>query len=110
MLHHSQLTATIIQSLKGSVDLNKEECVPLRYASVLISKGFTCSLLEIGINLEVQLRVVGSITIKGTCFIHVDLYLYPTSSYILHSGKCGRSFAQVDSTNRRISMDFMGAA
>ena len=65
MLHHSQLTATIIQSLKGSVDLNKEECVPLRYASVLISKGFTCSLLEIGINLEVHLRVVGSCYHKG---------------------------------------------
>uniref|UniRef100_A0A1J3J7R8 Virilizer N-terminal domain-containing protein n=1 Tax=Noccaea caerulescens TaxID=107243 RepID=A0A1J3J7R8_NOCCA len=61
LLHHSQLTATIIQSLKGSVDLNKEECVPLRYASVLISKGFTCSLLEIGINLEVQLRVVSAV-------------------------------------------------
>ncbi|CAF2126381.1 unnamed protein product [Brassica napus] len=61
LLHHSQLTATIIQSLKGSVDLNKEECVPLRYASVLISKGFTCSLLEIGINLEVHLRVVSAV-------------------------------------------------
>ncbi|VVA93767.1 unnamed protein product [Arabis nemorensis] len=61
LLHHSQLTATIIQSLKGSVDLNKEECVPLRYASVLISKGFTCSLVEIGINLEVQLRVVSAV-------------------------------------------------
>ncbi|KAF8084458.1 hypothetical protein N665_0716s0007 [Sinapis alba] len=61
LLHHSQLTATIIESLKGSVDLNKEECVPLRYASVLISKGFTCSLLEIGINLEVHLRVVSAV-------------------------------------------------
>ncbi|KFK37974.1 hypothetical protein AALP_AA3G054100 [Arabis alpina] len=61
LLHHSQLTATIIQSLKGSVDLNKEECVPLRYASVLISKGFTCSLLEIGINLEVHLRMVSAV-------------------------------------------------
>ncbi|ESQ49495.1 hypothetical protein EUTSA_v10019873mg [Eutrema salsugineum] len=61
LLHHSQLTATIMQSLKGSVDLNKEECVPLRYASVLISKGFTCSLLEIGINLEVHLRVVSAV-------------------------------------------------
>ncbi|CAH2054969.1 unnamed protein product [Thlaspi arvense] len=62
LLDHSQLTATIIQSLKGSVDLNKEEeCVPLRYASVLISKGFTCSFLEIGINLEVHLRVVSAV-------------------------------------------------
>ncbi|KFK37991.1 hypothetical protein AALP_AA3G056000 [Arabis alpina] len=61
LLHHSQLTATIIHCLKGSVDLNKEECVPLRYASVLISKGFTCSLLEIGINLEQQLRVVSAV-------------------------------------------------
>ncbi|CAN8260343.1 unnamed protein product [Cochlearia groenlandica] len=61
LLQHSQLTATIIQSLKGTVDLNTEECVPLRYASMLISKGFTCSLLEIGINLEVHLRVVSAV-------------------------------------------------
>ncbi|XP_019096325.1 PREDICTED: uncharacterized protein LOC104767343 [Camelina sativa] len=61
LLHHPQLTATIIQSLKGSVDLNKEECVPLHYASILISKGFTCSLLEIGINLEMHLRVVSAV-------------------------------------------------
>ncbi|XP_010543864.1 PREDICTED: uncharacterized protein LOC104816640 [Tarenaya hassleriana] len=61
LLHHPQLTATIIQSLKGSSDLNKEECAPLRYASSLISKGFTCSLLEVGINLEVHLRMVSAI-------------------------------------------------
>ncbi|KAG7630169.1 Virilizer N-terminal [Arabidopsis suecica] len=61
LLHHPELTATIIQSLKGSVDLNKEECVPLHYASILISKGFTCSLLEIGINLEMHLRVVSAV-------------------------------------------------
>ncbi|KAL1211757.1 virilizer-like protein [Cardamine amara subsp. amara] len=61
LLHHPQLTATIIKSLKGSVDLNTEECVPLRYASILISKGFTCSLLEIGINLEMHLRVVSAV-------------------------------------------------
>jgi len=84
LLHHPELTATIIQSLKGSVDLNKEECVPLHYASILISKGFTCSLLEIGINLEMHLRVVGSLYHKGLilymlrfilisyCFLHTS--------------------------------------
>lgn len=83
MLHHSQLTATIIQSLKGSVDLNKEECVPLRYASVLISKGFTCSLLEIGINLEVHLRVVGSCYHKGH-MLYMDRFVF-LFYYCLHT-------------------------
>lgn len=70
LLHHPQLTATIIQSLKGSVDPNEEECVPLHYASILISKGFTCSLLEIGINLEMHLRVVGTFYHKRAHALH----------------------------------------
>lgn len=58
LLQDPELIATVICALKGTDDMNKEECVPLRYASVLMSKGFTCSSLEVGIILEMHLRVV----------------------------------------------------
>ncbi|XP_022765793.1 uncharacterized protein LOC111310578 [Durio zibethinus] len=61
LLHQPELTATLIHALKGADAMNKEDCVPLRYASVLISKGFTCSPLEVGIIVETHLRVVNAI-------------------------------------------------
>ncbi|KAB2034801.1 hypothetical protein ES319_D04G109100v1 [Gossypium barbadense] len=61
LLHQPDLTATLIHALKGADAMNKEECVPLRYASVLISKGFTCSPQEVGIIVETHLRVVNAI-------------------------------------------------
>ncbi|XVF76085.1 hypothetical protein PTKIN_Ptkin13bG0237800 [Pterospermum kingtungense] len=61
LLHQPELSATLIHALKGADAMNKDECVPLRYASVLISKGFTCSLQEVGIIVETHLRVVNAI-------------------------------------------------
>ncbi|KAK8715597.1 hypothetical protein V6N13_042928 [Hibiscus sabdariffa] len=61
LLHQPELTATLIHALKGVDTMNKEECVPLRYASVLIAKGFTCSPREVGIIVETHLRVVNAI-------------------------------------------------
>ncbi|KAE8715294.1 mitochondrial arginine transporter BAC1-like [Hibiscus syriacus] len=61
LLHQPDLTATLIHALKGVDTMNKEDCVPLRYASVLISKGFTCSPQEVGIIVETHLRVVNAI-------------------------------------------------
>ncbi|KAG8501130.1 hypothetical protein CXB51_003259 [Gossypium anomalum] len=61
LLHQPDLTATLIHALKGADAMNKEECVPLRYASVLISKGFTCNPQEVGIIVETHLRVVNAI-------------------------------------------------
>ncbi|XVE96282.1 hypothetical protein REPUB_Repub02eG0207600 [Reevesia pubescens] len=61
LLHHPELTATLIHALKGTDAMKKEECVPLRYASVLIYKGFTCSPQEVGIIVETHLRVVNAI-------------------------------------------------
>jgi len=56
LLQHPDLSSTMINALRGPDDVN--ECIPLRYASVLISKGFFCRLLDVGINLEMHLRVV----------------------------------------------------
>ncbi|XVE75858.1 hypothetical protein DITRI_Ditri12bG0125200 [Diplodiscus trichospermus] len=61
LLHQPEVTATLIHALKGADAMNKEDCVPLRYASVLVSKGFTCSPHEVGIIVETHLRVVNAI-------------------------------------------------
>ncbi|GKV31944.1 hypothetical protein SLEP1_g40595 [Rubroshorea leprosula] len=61
LLHHPELTATVIHALKGSDNVNREECVPLRYACVLMSKGFTCGSWEVGMIVETHLRVVSAV-------------------------------------------------
>ncbi|GAB2286472.1 hypothetical protein Dimus_020871 [Dionaea muscipula] len=61
LLHHPELSRTVTRALKGAADINKEECIPLRYAYSLISNGFFCRPQEIGLNVEMHLRVVNSI-------------------------------------------------
>lgn len=58
LLLHPELSATVILALRGVDDFNKEDCAPLRYASILISKGFFCRPREVGLIAEMHLRVV----------------------------------------------------
>lgn len=62
LLNHPELSATIIHALRGGDEVNKEEFLPLRYASVLISRGFFCSPQEVGMIVRVHLRVVSYIS------------------------------------------------
>lgn len=61
LLHHPELSTNVILALRGSDGLKKEEPLPLRYASVFISKGFVCQPEEIGMIVEKHLRVVSLI-------------------------------------------------
>ena len=58
MLQHPDLSATLIDALRGVSNVNKDVCVPLRYASVLITKGFLCGTWEVGMIVGMHLRVV----------------------------------------------------
>lgn len=58
LLQDPELSTTLIHALRGGHRGNKEDCIPLRYASVLISKGFFCSPLEIGMIVGMHLKVV----------------------------------------------------
>jgi hypothetical protein len=62
LLNHPELSATVINALRGGHDMNKEEFLPLRYASVLISKRFFLSPQEVGMIVGVHLRVVSTIS------------------------------------------------
>ncbi|KAL5992964.1 hypothetical protein ACLOJK_013884 [Asimina triloba] len=56
-----EVSTAVILSLQGGQKMDKAECVPLRYAAVLISKGFICRVQEIGMVIELHLRVVNAI-------------------------------------------------
>ncbi|XP_048500624.1 protein virilizer homolog isoform X2 [Beta vulgaris subsp. vulgaris] len=59
LLQHPDLSSTIIHAFKGNDEVI--ECIPLRYASLLVSKGFFCRLQEVGLNIEMHLRVVNAV-------------------------------------------------
>ncbi|KAI4348874.1 hypothetical protein L6164_009542 [Bauhinia variegata] len=61
LLQDPELSTTLIHSLRSGHNINKEDCIPLRYASVLISKGFFCNPQEIGMLLGVHLKMVNAI-------------------------------------------------
>ncbi|GMH23020.1 hypothetical protein Nepgr_024863 [Nepenthes gracilis] len=61
LLHHPELSYTMIHALRGAGDMSKEECIPLRYAYVLLSRGVFCLPREVGINVEMHMRVVNAI-------------------------------------------------
>ncbi|XP_058089695.1 protein virilizer homolog [Magnolia sinica] len=61
LLLQPEVSAACILSLQGVEDVDKAECVPLRYAAVLISKGFICRVQEIGVVTDLHLRVVNAI-------------------------------------------------
>ncbi|XP_010247298.1 PREDICTED: uncharacterized protein LOC104590359 [Nelumbo nucifera] len=61
LLLQPEVAAAVTLSLQGAEDVNKEDCVPLRYASVLISKGFLCRPQVVGMITELHMRVVNAI-------------------------------------------------
>ncbi|KAK7268102.1 hypothetical protein RIF29_20789 [Crotalaria pallida] len=61
LLQDPELSSTLIHALRGGHRGNKEDCIPLRYASVLIAKGFFCSPPEIGMIVGMHLKMVNAI-------------------------------------------------
>ncbi|CAM8891743.1 unnamed protein product [Rhodiola kirilowii] len=61
LVHHPELTASLVFALRGVDSVSKEENVPLRYASVLLSKGFVCRPTEVGVIIEMYLRAVRAV-------------------------------------------------
>ncbi|KAF5772922.1 putative protein virilizer [Helianthus annuus] len=75
LLLDPELSTTVIYSLKGP-DSSMQESIPLRYASVLISKGFFCHPREIGIITKTHLRVMNVIDRLITSQGHLDELLW----------------------------------
>lgn len=65
LVHHHEVTNSLVFALKGVDNVSKEESMPLRYASVLLSKGFTCRSTDVGVISEMHLRAVSFLN----CFL-----------------------------------------
>ncbi|KAG4953984.1 hypothetical protein JHK82_039597 [Glycine max] len=64
-LTHSHCFHQLLERSKRNIKAghrgSKEDCIPLRYASILISKGFFCSPPEIGMIIEIHLKMVNAV-------------------------------------------------
>ena len=58
LLSQPEATELIVLSLQDGKDMNKTECITLRHAFVLLSKGFFCRPQEVGMITELHLKVV----------------------------------------------------
>ncbi|XP_043816325.1 protein virilizer homolog isoform X2 [Manihot esculenta] len=88
---HPELSTTLIDALRGSGYVSKEDCVPLRYASVLLSKGFVCTPREVGIIVEMHLRVVNAIDRLIASTPHTEEFLWVLWELCgLSRSDCGR--------------------
>ncbi|KAI8558961.1 hypothetical protein RHMOL_Rhmol04G0137000 [Rhododendron molle] len=89
-LHHLELSTNVILALRGSVGLKKEEPLPLRYASFLISKGFLCQPEEIGMIVEKHLRVVEILIHCIECNINGLGFILTDADEMNYRSHCGR--------------------
>ncbi|PRQ44160.1 putative protein virilizer [Rosa chinensis] len=76
LLQHPELSATIIHALRGGDNVNKDVCLPLRHASVSISKGFFSIPQEVGMIVGMHLRVVNAIDRLLTAAPNTEEFLW----------------------------------
>ncbi|GER27313.1 hypothetical protein STAS_03009 [Striga asiatica] len=65
LLHDLEVSSTIIHALRGIEDVQKEDLLSLRFAHVLMSKGFFISPKEVGQIVEMHMRAL--IAIDSLC-------------------------------------------
>ncbi|ERN00963.1 uncharacterized protein LOC18429037 [Amborella trichopoda] len=61
LLHQPEASAAMMLSMQGVGDVDKAECLPIRYAMVLLSKGFFCRPQDVGVIVETHLRLASAI-------------------------------------------------
>ncbi|KAK4272667.1 hypothetical protein QN277_021186 [Acacia crassicarpa] len=91
LLQDPELSTILIHALKGGHVVSREDCIPLRYASVLLSKGFSCSPLEIGLIVGMHLRMVNAIDRLLSSNPHSEEFLWVLWELCsLSRSNCGR--------------------
>ncbi|EPS68683.1 hypothetical protein M569_06085, partial [Genlisea aurea] len=58
ILHEPEVFSIIVDTLRGIKDVPQENCFSVRYASVLVSKGFFCPPQEVGLIVEIHMRAL----------------------------------------------------
>ncbi|CAI0405945.1 unnamed protein product [Linum tenue] len=89
--NHPELSTTIIDALRNTSDMKMEECLPLRYASILSAKGFVCGPREVGTIIDMHLRVVNAIDRLLLLTQHTEEFLWVLWELCgLSRSDCGR--------------------
>lgn len=71
LLDQAEVTELVVFSLKEVEDLNKAECMTLRQAFVLLSKGFFCHPQDVATITELHIQVVCFPTQIFYCWKHL---------------------------------------
>lgn len=91
LLLQPEATATLLLSLQGAEDRSMVECMTLRKAAVLMSKGFFCHPQEIAMITEIHLRVGNAIDRLLTTAPHSDELLWVLWDLCsISRSECGR--------------------
>lgn len=76
LLSEPEAIASLVLVLRGAEDTKREQFLPLRYAAVLISKGFFCPPKDIGMIVETSLIVVSAIDRVVGATLHSEELLW----------------------------------
>ncbi|CAN1277689.1 Protein virilizer homolog [Linum perenne] len=89
--NHPELSTILIEALRNASGMRMEECLPLRYASILSAKGFVCGPREVGTIIEMHLRVVNAIDRLLLLTPHTEEFLWVLWELCgLSRSDCGR--------------------
>ncbi|CAN0847560.1 Protein virilizer homolog [Linum grandiflorum] len=89
--NHPELSTILIEALRNTNGMRMEECLPLRYASILSAKGFVCGPREVGTIMEMHLRVVNAIDRLLLLTPHTEEFLWVLWELCgLSRSDCGR--------------------
>lgn len=61
LLRDQEVSLTVIHALRGIHDVQNRDLLSLRYASVLLSKGFFVRPRDVGMIVEIHMRAVSSL-------------------------------------------------
>ncbi|KAK6131594.1 hypothetical protein DH2020_034608 [Rehmannia glutinosa] len=91
LLHDPEVSSTIIHALRGIENVQKEDLLSLRYAYVLMSKGFFIRPKEVGMIVEMHMRAL--IAVDSLCKLtpHTEEFLWALWDLCrLSRSECGR--------------------
>ncbi|KAK4482102.1 hypothetical protein RD792_011543 [Penstemon davidsonii] len=91
LLHDPEVSSTIICAFRGVADVQKEDFISLRYASVLISKGFFCRPREVSMIIEMHARALIAVDSLSKATPNTEEFLWALWDLCrLSRSECGR--------------------
>ncbi|KAL7137266.1 hypothetical protein ABFS83_10G080600 [Erythranthe nasuta] len=91
LLHDPEVSSTVIHALRGIEDVRNDDLLSLRYAYVLMSKGFFCRPKEVGMVMKMHMRALISIDSLCKLVPNTEEFLWALWDLCrLSRSECGR--------------------